>query len=89
MNWDDKAFFRWFTNVSSSGDVLDIPARKITLRRRTASDVQGRKRVGVLFFVFKSGQRETLAETGDAVRSVVESPADFPDVTFGVLVTQN
>lgn len=75
--------------VSLSGDVLDIPVRGITTRKMTVSNVQHKKLVGVVSFVFKYGHRKRLVEATDAFSSVVYSSADFPDSASDVRIAED
>lgn len=89
MDRKDKDSVRYFLYVSSSGDVLNVSAREITKSKRKASNVQNKKWIGMVFVVFKSRHRKVLGEEADAVSSVVDSSADFPDPAFDVPIIKD
>lgn len=68
--------------MSSTIDVLDIPARKNTTGRRTVIHVRAKKDVRAVSVVFNSGHQKGLSEAADTVRSVVDSFADFPNSAY-------
>lgn len=57
VSYGDLAFVGCLRSVSSSGDVLDIPAHKTTTLKRTVNDVQIKKCVRVVSAVFKPGTK--------------------------------
>lgn len=63
--------------MTSSGIVLYIAARETTTGKRTVSDVDVMRSVGVVSVVFKHGHRKTYAEAANTVSSVVDSSAYF------------
>lgn len=70
VDWDDKDFVAWLPYVCTSGDVLDIPARKVTFKKRMASDIHIKRWVGVVPTKCRPGPRMTHEEAALAVRSV-------------------
>lgn len=69
--------------------MLKIPACEIITHRRTVSDVQVRKWVRVVFFVFKVEHLNIMVEVADAIIYVLKSFADFLDVTSDVPIVDN
>lgn len=72
----------WTMLIISSSDVHDIRAREIAMGKNTARNVQVKRFFGIMSVLYNSEQRETFAETADAVSSVIVASLDFPDPTF-------
>lgn len=84
MHCEHESPVDWIPYFSSRDEALDIPARETMTVKTTASDVQVQKWVGLISVVLMPGHQKTLAEAANAVRSELESSADFPDLYFDV-----
>lgn len=69
--------------------MFGIPVCVTTTRRRIVIDVQVKKCVGVVSFVFKCVLQETLKEVPDTVSSVVDLFAYFINRGSDVSVVEN
>lgn len=69
--------------------MLDISADEISTGKWTANDVHLKKRLGVLSDVFKRGYRRTLAQTADAVSSVINTSTGILDPASNAPIDEN
>lgn len=86
--WDDETV-RWLPHVRLSDDLLDIPARLVTSKKRAVSDIQVKRPVWFVPVKFKPVPRKAHAEALHAVRSVHSSLAGFPDLSDDMLTSEN
>lgn len=68
--------------------MLDITSGEVTKGRITANDVKPKKWVGVISVVFKPNHRKTFAVVANAVSSMVNLFAYFPDPALDVLIVE-
>lgn len=69
--------------------MFDIRSPEFTISKRPVSIVQVKKWVGVVSVVSKSEHPTIVAEAVDSARSVVDSSADFSDLSSDVPIVIN
>lgn len=79
LDWNDEVYVRWLPYGLSTDDVRDIPARKVPSKKRIVGDVQVKKCVGIVTFMFKPEIGKTHEEAAHAVYFELSSLADFSD----------
>lgn len=66
----------------------DIPVREITIGKRTISNVEGKKCLGVVPVVLKPVHQKALADAADAGSSVIVQSADYTDLVSDVPIVE-